>query len=995
MQFAQTSPPKRMTRARAKAAEEGKKPTKITTPAARAASAASKKTQQVATDPSQGGLEENRNTKTGASKPTKPQARGKARSKTLATSRAKPEERSEEPESNTCSVQSDGQNIRGRRSAAISAATSLNEAAPAEALTTRTRARAETSRATAATKSTSSKKKVTFEDGLQEDKENIVEDRPTTRRGNTGRKTAAANQSATGSRAAKKPPARSGPTKRSKAAENDESNKRPRPEPLSPKKEVQVAKGNQDVSEDVLTSPEKFGFGSPLKSVLKSPQRSTAFNETTHRSEDFSNSIDELSLPDDGPQSPTKAGPSTIMGSPARRPPHSPFKDSMKAMPLKGSDYSSTKAESSHASNAIDTLNSRSPKKIDLGASRHHPVLEAPSQDLIAGSIAQSPPRRPSSPINPFGSSKLRNTPAMPERNSHLQSPARRPPPSVKASMIGSSRTPATGQAAKDLSMSSISRSPQKFNLMQPKNLTSSLKAIRSPDARAKVHKMTPEEQAEAFVDELADAPSPYSPAKQPKQSPSKSFNELPGQADSTSLCEVERPEESSEYPPESADNAGDSAIPPGARGGEMWPKTQTMTPGVLSPFLEDPFISRQEGTERSIADESEDELQSGDPNFNATPGERRRDPFLSPEVPITPKEAEALEGSASKSSKINMTALADRFGAWTGASPDQIIIEQRKIHGSVFSPIKLPIASTDESGTADSATPAQAGNTFEEAMDIREDEDHPMPDQNDPLAGIESFRQSIVSDGSQDYGDENSMPIDPALFESTEEREQTCTPAHLIAAQRPVLYTTSKVPLKPAAESDESPLDRSKPKRSKSMSMALTPESNLELQAFRQIHPHGSEQAKFSEVQGSWRSSALPNKLYLQPQPKKGSTPRNADSWSDAGTPGRTPRPGLNARLLRGAVVFVDVHTSEGADASSIFVDLLTQMGARCVKHWNWNSRDSVAGNHSPGGADGGGDSRIGITHVVFKDGGKRTMEKVREARDVVTCVGVGWVLE
>ena len=102
-----------------------------------------------------------------------------------------------------------------------------------------------------------------------------------------------------------------------------------------------------------------------------------------------------------------------------------------------------------------------------------------------------------------------------------------------------------------------------------------------------------------------------------------------------------------------------------------------------------------------------------------------------------------------------------------------------------------------------------------------------------------------------------------------------------------------------------------------------------------------------------------------------------------------------MNTRLLRGAVVFVDVHTSEGADASSIFVDLLTQMGARCVKQWNWNSRDSVAGVYSPSGADSSGDSRVGITHVVFKDGGKRTMEKVREARDVVACVGVGWVLE
>ena len=81
---------------------------------------------------------------------------------------------------------------------------------------------------------------------------------------------------------------------------------------------------------------------------------------------------------------------------------------------------------------------------------------------------------------------------------------------------------------------------------------------------------------------------------------------------------------------------------------------------------------------------------------------------------------------------------------------------------------------------------------------------------------------------------------------------------------------------------------------------------------------------------------------------------------------------------------MFVDVHTTEGADASALFTELLTQMGARCVKSWNWNCN-----------GDGEDGIRIGITHVVFKDGGKRTLEKVRETGGVVSCVGVGWVLE
>lgn len=91
---------------------------------------------------------------------------------------------------------------------------------------------------------------------------------------------------------------------------------------------------------------------------------------------------------------------------------------------------------------------------------------------------------------------------------------------------------------------------------------------------------------------------------------------------------------------------------------------------------------------------------------------------------------------------------------------------------------------------------------------------------------------------------------------------------------------------------------------------------------------------------------------------------------------------------------MFVDVHTTEGQDASCLFIELLTQMGARCVRQWSWNP--AHAGISNGNSADGhGGVQKIGITHVVFKDGGKRTLEKVRESNGVVLCVGVAWVLE
>lgn len=123
-----------------------------------------------------------------------------------------------------------------------------------------------------------------------------------------------------------------------------------------------------------------------------------------------------------------------------------------------------------------------------------------------------------------------------------------------------------------------------------------------------------------------------------------------------------------------------------------------------------------------------------------------------------------------------------------------------------------------------------------------------------------------------------------------------------------------------------------------------------------------------------------------------KGKTP--------AKTPGanRTPLRTVGDGVLTGAVVHVDVHTSEGADASGIYVELLTMMGARCIKEWRWNPRASLApalvGQQEPILAETPGSS-IGITHVVYKDGGKRTLEKVRDAKGQVLCVGVGWVLD
>ena len=104
-----------------------------------------------------------------------------------------------------------------------------------------------------------------------------------------------------------------------------------------------------------------------------------------------------------------------------------------------------------------------------------------------------------------------------------------------------------------------------------------------------------------------------------------------------------------------------------------------------------------------------------------------------------------------------------------------------------------------------------------------------------------------------------------------------------------------------------------------------------------------------------------------------------------------RTPLQAVGRGVLHGAVIHTDIHTSEGADASAFYVEILTSMGAKVVKDWRWNPRASVARVEDENPEI---NTNPGITHVVYKDGGKRTLEKVRSAHGLVLCVGVGWVL-
>ena len=179
-----------------------------------------------------------------------------------------------------------------------------------------------------------------------------------------------------------------------------------------------------------------------------------------------------------------------------------------------------------------------------------------------------------------------------------------------------------------------------------------------------------------------------------------------------------------------------------------------------------------------------------------------------------------------------------------------------------------------------------------------------------------------------------------------------------------------------------------------------------LSVQSNQTTTPHYAMSTKSSKIRNGGAPNPTPSKATAinTRTPATAAKAKTPVTISRGKTPAKTPvtsRTPLRAvgnGVLTGAVVHVDVHTSDGADASDIYVELLTMMGARCIREWRWNPRASIAptvtAQEDPVLAETPASS-IGITHVVYKDGGKRTLEKVRAAKGQVLCVGVGWVLD
>lgn len=949
------SPPKRMTRSRAKATDDttAPKPTKITAAAAKAVAATTKRKTRADEDEDQGREVEEEGDVVGSSMQVdEPIVTRKCN--TSAAPKVTRATASTVSTTNKTGQSTAARGGRGRPSKASSTrAATTKDTTTDEAPTTRsTRARAasvtetvtENERQETTAKRPVLKKKVTFAEG-ESDKENAVQ---------VSAKKQGATTDADKQSGMKAKPVRSAATRGREGARGGGARRHaPRPQPLSPRKNVQVGVAKQDevdIPEKLQDTPEKQLHKSPIKPppsvTRKTIGQGQATDSTQGEDDRLGQSVDELQSSVALFCSPAKRLGPSISDIPANAP-DSPSRSVLQQSPRKFAPTSSEVSATDTRPARIESVMAQPAKKFPMSAPPKQPVFDMSKQAQNHSSMFSSPAKRPASPIKElrFGSS-------------------------VKGQSSGSEAF------NKSLTASGVRGTPRK--LFSPMKASSAFKSVRSPVAASKVHRMTDEEQTQMLEDELTKAPSPFFPAK---------FN-----------AQCETPAQKSRIP-----------IRRSPRTVETESESKTAAPAIKnSPALDvsrralsTPFKSFRD----HFDDLSDDELSYDALSHDESPLAQTRAASNFPQSQIATPNFIAN----GRQSDGPMTALAKRFGEWQGASPYAEVAEQHQAGRSVFSPIAaLAARSPTPQSPASVRQPSPAAATsLEDAIAIHEDvdEDETMQDLDQDYEEDSMFRQSQMSEASQEYGDENAIPIDPAMYQQIAAEDaalRTCTPARLMKSPQRTAYTVSKVPLKPAAD-DDTP--RQKPmRRGHSLAATLSPQAELELIMLRQCHPlplQTSGQPVLGQFGQQPRTSKFAE-LLDEEDVEETSTPTPAPSTSGTetistavATPARTPRAGLNTKLLAGAVVFVDVHTSEGADASGIFVELLTQMGGRCVKQWNWSPRGSLEGSHTAGDLEEAGSPKVGITHVVFKDGGKRTMEKVREAKGLVLCVGVGWVLE
>ena len=980
------SPPKRMTRARTKASEDSELGIKITTASVRAATARTpakpvKVTQRKPRTvlPKPDATQAQAEVDIAAAEPIKTRGRPKKTlvdpstqkntTKPILRTRGQQEQPIKHVEEDANEVAKPSARSRKTKEAALNGATQVKDnTVEADVSKKPTRARAQSARIQAETttysKPMTGPKKVTFQEQSRQDKENIpvvpetrknTEAKPTGLRAKPVRKPASAKTSGRGKKSIA-----------DKATDNDFANNREDPKPLSPKKVTQIAKSSSISSEDELC-----GDRTPVRAMSKSPVKAQA--KILHTQPQSSPNCKASTIT----RSPIKALSVSTMISPARRPPPSPFKDCLKASPRRGILESSTTVQ---------------------------PVFGVVKTPMKV-SMMKSPARRPTSP----------------SKTMILGSPG-------KSSMTTMNIDAATGSKAAS-TFRLLDFTPKPF-------LSSPRRAEKSAEQLGTDFKMRPAETEEEsqsgtalVVDRVQISSCANEVADVIDEEPSMDLRNKAWSAvvadnlfgspmvgvETTKTVQIT----TQAAPEDEMENAtvALSTTPPGEPSEPATANAHAFSLG--SPV----FRSTYEDSD------SEDELQSGSANSSISPLRKynvsvkdfgaRGTPtpdtgFRTPKSTIggpcmlqSGRFSRARHESSAAKGGVSITPLAVQLSSWLASSPEKNTSEtEQATSRGIFSFVAAssPAKPVGYSQAVVIETPPKA-TFFEDEMIVRDQEaasfseNGTWSDNKEPLV-VEASQESH---DSEEYGDENAMPMDPKLLQTDEAPLQpnrtTCTPAKVFQAYPREIHTVSKVPLKPSA--DDSPLQVPR-KRSRSVSTPLASVDELAGPApGRSISMVSRNQSKAREPLTEYEypsKKMAAGDLVLQSP----STPVQ-HPLSSLGSPERTVRTGADAQILRGVVAYVDVHTTEGADASSIFVELLTQMGAKCVKQWNWNPSASVSTNSPDVTPSGSGDlfdrsissRKVGITHVVFKDGSKRTLEKVRESKGLVFAVGVGWVLE
>lgn len=928
------SPPKRVTRARATVqADTGTNTTKIATAASKAKATRTLSTTRRKTPVNDGHEDKPTASTEDIIEPQLPRPRGRPRKVAAPQPESDMDEIAAEPPKPT----------RGRPRKTPDEAPAPQPPRPrgrprkvdtAEVGTIVTEAPAKTTRARAGTvsKPTSSKKSVQFE---EPDKENIIPAQAN-EKGNH-------KEAATGLRAKplRKPavPATRATRSQPKAATQKS--------PLSPKKSTQITAGKDDFSDDELAGTGK----TPTKPLAMSPVKPPAgiFAANASKKLDFSNST-------------TQGMSASVMASPARRPPSSPFKELGKTSP-KGS--------------AVGDCLLRSPVKL--------PVPPASSTDMSApasSSLLRSPARRPHSPMKVAEN----GSPSRP-RNNNSNDGANM----LKISKFATPRTLTNGAVraekilgSKSSTQASVPKFSGRLSSILPRDSDPALPTAEPEASEAEDGLEIGKGEDPMVIDETVTVVG-FSPPSSPPETVTGAFS-LRELDDNPFRDSESEDEHGAESPKRSA------VLPTGFRTSSSGFAASPATPTPFTAISKSPKTGRSVKMSNSsigftpLAKQLSDWMpaspdQRGAVGSEAPPGNHEAEDTVSTEV------AAAAQPSPTRSSYFD-DEMSVRDGMQITSDAQEQIIDDAD-----FSPAELDeedYALAHEADEMSLLEPGEIKNLdcaingparcelehIDAIQGVADEFINPKQDTStetmDELIDMAAGIDPATSEVSQEYGDENAIPIDPALLALDSQAPSTpkfVTPKRVLVER--IFHTVSKVPLK--GEAEASAVKPSPMKRSASVS---------KLPAQRPANTLARSNTVISYSPSKKARSRSPQKAAVVPDACATPSKDVAEAWSTIGTPARTPRRDLNPALLKGAVVFVDVHTTEGADASGLFIELLTQMGARCVKRWDWN------GNKHDG-------SKIGITHVVFKDGGRRTLEKARETGGVISCVGVGWVLE